>query len=37
MRIIAAAGLALARDWLASWIDAADVRANGTAQALWIA
>ena len=32
-----ATGLALARHGLASWVDAAHVRANGTAQSLWIA
>src|ERR1700736_1259900 len=32
VRIVAAAGLPLARDWLTSWINAAHVRADGTAQ-----
>ena len=31
VRIIAAAGHSLARDWLTSWIDAANVCADGTA------
>src|SRR5438105_10437199 len=35
--IVATAGLPLARDWLTSWIDAACVRANRTAQAPGIA
>ena len=36
VRIIAAAGHPLARDWLTSWIDAADVCADGTADPLRI-
>src|SRR5438067_12117171 len=35
--VIAPSGSALSSNWLASWIDAAHVRANGTAQALRIA
>ena len=34
MRIVATAGLALARDWLTSWIYAANVGADGTADPL---
>src|ERR1700730_2850286 len=37
MRIVAAAGLTLARDGLASRADAAHVRADGAAQSLWLA
>ena len=36
VRIIAAAGHPLARDWLTSWIDTADVCADGTADPLRI-
>ena len=37
MSVVAATRFALSRDWLASWIHATNVRADGTTQSLWIA